>query len=156
MAMSNKSDASDLSPGNLKTYHVGAMESGAHRALRQYKDELLSRYRISGMEWYVIGAVADAGDKGTRITDLSLHMGTTMGFMTRTVNMLTAKGFLQREVSDKDARANTVRLADDMQATVDNIEAELRQKLRTSIYGLISREELTTYIKVIKLFSELR
>lgn len=156
MVMSNGSQLPDISLSELKTYHVGALESGAHRALRQYKDDLLNRYDISGMEWYVIGAVADAGHKGTRITDLANRMGTTLGFMTKTVNMLAAKGFLVREANPKDARTNTVRLADGKQQTVNKIENELRQRLRKSIYSLITREELATYVKVIKLFSEIQ
>lgn len=139
----------------LKTYQVGAIESAAHRALRQHKDELLSNYDITGMDWYIIGNVADAGDDGLRATDLANILGTTMGFLTKSVNLLEAKGILYRKANSKDARSNYIALNKKYARTVEEIEAALRAKLRESIYGLVKPEELVTYIKVMEKFSKL-
>jgi len=140
----------------LKTYHVGIVESAAHRALRKHKDSLLKEYGLSGIEWYIIGAVYDSGDKGARITDLAKLLGTTMGFLTKTVNLLEAKDIFQRKANPNDARSSFVFIKKSYEPKVNEIEQVLRQKLRNSIYGMISRDDLETYIRVISKFSGLK
>lgn len=156
MLMSNKVKKNVDKLSELKTYHVGIIESAAHRALRKHKDSLLQDYGITGIEWYIIGAVYDSGNKGIRITDLAKMLGTTMGFLTKTVNLLEAKGILQRKANQEDARSSFVFIKNSYKSQVDEIEFALRQKLRNSLYGLISREDLKTYIEVLNKFSGLK
>lgn len=143
----------DFQLSATRTYHVGALESAAHRTLRQYKDRLLKPYGLSSMEWYIIGIVADAGAKGIRSTDLAATLGTTMAFITKTINLLVAKGILVRQTNEKDARSTFVTLDDSYQSTLAEIEAHLRKQLRADIYSKVSREELATYIKVLQQFT---
>ena len=152
MNVSNEKFNTGKSLQALTTYQVGAIESAAHRALRQHKDELLSEYGITGIEWYIIGAVSDAGNDGIRITDLAVVIGTTLGFLTKSVNLLEAKG---RKANAKDARSNYIALNKKYRSTFTEIEAALRAKLRKSIYSLITPEELQTYITVMEKFSKL-
>jgi DNA-binding MarR family transcriptional regulator len=155
MKMSNTtgSFADDL--GKLTTYQVGVIESAAHRALRLHKDSLLKGYGITGIEWYVIGTVADSGDGGIRVTDLASMLGTTVGFLTKTINLLTAKGIVARKANADDARSTYVVLDKKYAVTVDEIEKALRAKLRASIYSHVTPEELKTYIKVLDKFRSL-
>jgi len=139
----------------LKTYQVGAIEAGAHRALRQHKDALLKNYGMTGMDWYIIGNVADAGPEGIRSTDLAKTLGTTLGFLTKSINLLEAKGILIRKANAQDARSHYIALNKSYQKTVDEIEHELRDHLRKSIYSLVTPEELITYIKVMEKFNHL-
>ena len=140
---------------DLKTYHVGVIESAAHRALRQHKDTLLRNYGISGVEWYLIGIVADAGKQGIRATDLADILGTTAGFLTKTVKLLEAKGILQRTANADDARSSYIVLKPSYRKTFEEIEASLREKLRNSLYQLVTREELETYLRVMDKFRQL-
>ena len=156
MNVSNEFFSSDKTLSELTTYQVGAIESAAHRSLRQYKDSLLSEYGITGIEWYLIGTVADTGTKGARITDLAEVLGTTLGFMTKTVNLLEAKAILLRRANAKDARSNHVIVSPKYRKTTLKIEAHLRSELRKSVYGLVTREELLTYIRVMEKFSKIK
>ena len=88
MNVSNKLNTSAVQLKDLKTYQVGVIEAGAHRALRQHKDALLKNYNLTGVEWYLIGTVADAGKAGVRSTDLARSLGTTMGFLTKSISIL--------------------------------------------------------------------
>lgn len=148
--MSTQSFPQDADLSAIKTYQVGALESAAHRTLRQYKDGLLKPYGLTGMEWYVIGTVADAGEDGIRTTDLANSLGTTIGFMTKTINLLVAKQILSRDSNKGDARSTFVVLNKKYQPTIDEIEGNLRAKLRKTIYGKLSREELAIYIKAVQ------
>lgn len=140
----------------LKTYHVGVIESAAHRALRKHKDALLKSYGITGMQWYIIGTVADAGYAGVRITDLAKQLDTTQAFLTNTVNLLESKGILERRINSEDNRSSFVLLREPYRKTSDEIERNLRAKLRKSIYSRITPSQLKTYIEVISKFSDLR
>lgn len=146
-------DTRDLS--HTTTYQVGALESAAHRALRQYKDKLLSAYDLTGMDWYIIGAVADTGSDGIRTTDLAVSLGTTTGFLTKSLKLLEAKQIVLRTANAEDARSSYIVLNPSYRKIVDEIEQILRAELRKSIYSLITREELATYIRVIEKFSQL-
>lgn len=155
MLVSNRIFGQIDSLHDLKTYHVGVIESAAHRALRQHKDGLLRNYGITGVEWYIIGTVADAGKQGIRLTELSRMLGTTMGFMTKTMKLLEAKKIIVRKANAHDARSSHFILSENYRDTYEEIEKELRDRLRKSVYSLVTPEELETYIKVLDKFSRL-
>lgn len=140
----------------LSTYQVGVIEAAAHRALRKHKDELLNGYGITGMEWYIIGTVADAGKQGLRTTDLANMLDTTLGFMTKNLNLLVAKKILIRKANAEDSRSTYVVLNPTYRKTFEEIEYALRAKLRQSVYSLITPEELKTYIQVISKFTDIK
>lgn len=140
---------------DLKTYQVGVLEAASHRALRAHKDSLLRGYGLTGVDWYLIGTVADAGEAGIRSTDLASTVGVTMGFLTKTVGMLDARNILQKTANAQDGRSAYIRLHPDYQTTFEEVEAALRDKLRHSLYNLITPEELKIYISVLNKFSTL-
>lgn len=145
----------DFSLSELKTYQVGVVQSAAMRALKKHKDECLKPYGLSGMQWVIIGTVLDAGSKGTRITDLAKKLDTTMAFLTNAVNLLESKGILERVENINDSRSRMVRVTKKFRPNCRKIEADLRQKLRGSIYAKVTPDELHTYIKVLYKFAEL-
>ena len=155
MNVSNKLNTSAVQLKDLKTYQVGVIEAGAHRALRQHKDALLKNYNLTGVEWYLIGTVADAGKAGVRSTDLARSLGTTMGFLTKTITLLEAKKILTRQVNPEDARSNYIVFNERYRKTLNEIENGLRVRLRDTIYGLVTPEELAVYIQVSQKFSQL-
>ena len=156
MNVSNRKYPTGRALSELTTYQVGAIESAAHRALRQHKDELLKTYDMTGMDWYIVGAVSDAGEAGIRLTDLAEMLGTTMGFVTKAIKLLEAKNILYRKANAKDARSSYIALNANYHDTVEEIETALRAKLRESIYGHVTPEELLTYIQVMEKFSKLK
>lgn len=156
MTVSNKLSNNISSLSELTTYNVGVIEAAAHRALRQHKDSLLRSYGLTGVEWYIIGTVADAGKTGIRNTDLANVLGTTMGFLTKTVALLEAKNYIFKKANADDARSSFVCFNEKKRNVIDEIEAALRHKLRESIYGQISPEELLTYISVMQKFSQIK
>lgn len=153
--MSSDKTTESYSLGELTTYQVGALQSSSHRALKKHKDALLQDYGITGMQWYIIGTVLDAGEKGMRITDLAKYLDTTMAFLTNTVNLLESKGILMRTSSSVDSRSRMVSVTAGFRPICAKIETDLREKLRESLYSKLSREDLETYIKVISRFTEL-
>lgn len=156
MTVSNKFSNNTSSLGELTTYNVGVIEAAAHRALRQHKDSLLRNYGLTGVEWYIIGTVADAGKAGIRATDLANILGTTMSFLTKTTALLEAKKYVFKTANVDDARSNFICFNEKKRTVIEEIEVALRQKLRKSIYGQVSPEELLTYISVMQKFSQIK
>lgn len=143
-----------LQLSDLKTYHVGLLQSTAMRALKKHKDECLKPYGISGMQWVIIGVVDDAGVKGLRTTDIARQLDVTMAFLTTNINLLESKGILERIENKADSRSRLVRVTRSFRPKCKKIEADLRKKLRASIYQKVTPEELLTYVKVLYKFSE--
>lgn len=154
--MSTKKIQDESSLPELKTYHVGVIESAAHRALRKHKDSLLKTYGITGMQWYVIGTIADSGQAGIRITDLAKKIDVTLAFLTNTVNLLESKKILKRSINIEDSRSSYVAMNESYKKTYVEIETMLRKELKQSIYSRITPEQLKTYIEVITKFSDIK
>lgn len=148
-------DPNKFSLGELKTYQVGVIQSAAMRALKRHKDECLQPHGLSGMQWVIIGTVLDSGQKGTRITDIAKQLDVTLAFLTNTVNLLESKGILERFENKNDSRSRMVRVQKAFVPTCEQIEKDLRLKLRNSIYSKVTPLELHTYIRVLYKFAEL-
>lgn len=143
----------DLS--RITTYQVGGLEAAAYRSVRAFKDALLKKYGITSMQWFIIGAVLDAGTKGLRITDLSEQLDTTLGFMTNSVNLLESKNILRRIENSSDSRSRLITINKQFVPTCKKIEHELRTELRRTIYAQVTPVELHAHIKVLKLLANL-
>lgn len=141
----------------ITTYQSGVMQSSAHRILGRIKTEYLSQYGITSTQWFVIGYVYDAGDAGLRLNDLMKILDTTMPFITTIVNHLESKNILQKVSSTDDSRVKIARLNPAYSSTVEEIESGLREELRQKLYtdDHITREELSTYIKVLSKITQI-
>jgi DNA-binding MarR family transcriptional regulator len=144
---------SDLS--KITTYQTGVIQSAAFRSLRKHTDACLKNHGITTMQWFVIGTILDAEPDGMRITDLSRVVDTTLSFLTNTVNLLESKGILVRLEHASDSRARMVNVSKSFKPKCKSIEADLRAKLRKSIYANITPQDLRTYIKVLYQLSNL-
>lgn len=138
----------DLS--GISTYRAGILQSAVHRQLKKCTEDCLREYGISMMQWFVIGAIYDAGAKGISATQLSNTLGTNVPYITNALNKLAAKNIIIRGGSKtNDSRYKTVTLHPGYAATVRAIEAALRDKMRHTIYATITPLELRTYIGVL-------
>lgn len=133
----------------IPTYQAGAIQAEAHRKLQKICDQILQPYGITKMQWLIIGAVLDAQKKGVRLSDLSEKLGTTMSYLTNSVNLLESKGILKRRDDASDTRSKLIFVSKDFVPKCDEIEKTLREGLRTTIYASINPKEFQTYIKVM-------
>ena len=77
-----------LDLGKITTYQAGVAQAAMHRVLQKLCDNILQPFGISKMQWLIIGTALDAGKHGVRISDLAAQLGTTMPYLTTTVNLL--------------------------------------------------------------------
>ena len=131
------------------------MQSSAHRNLQKHCDAVLKDYGISKMQWLIIGSVLDAGRSGVRITELAEKLGTTLPYLTTTVNMLEYKNMLARREYQTDSRSKLIIVAPSFKRQCSEIERVLRDTLRRSIYAQIEPNDLRTYMKVMYKLSKM-
>lgn len=146
-------DSIDLS--KITTYQSGVIQSTAYRLLKKHTDNCLREHGLTTMQWFVVGSIYDSGDKGIRITDLAKKVDTTLSFLTHSINLLESRGVLIRMSHKDDNRAKMVAVSPKFKAKCPIIEADLRKKLRKSLYAKITPEELSIYVKVLHKFASL-
>lgn len=135
----------------ITTYDSGVMQATAHRILTRIMTEYLSQYGLTSTQWFIVGYVSEAGERGVRLNDLMITLDTTMPFITTTVNLLESKGFLHKVSDTSDSRVKIAKLNPSRAATVEKIEAGLREELRIKLYreDAVTRKELSAYISVL-------
>lgn len=134
---------------DITTYQAGVAQASAHRLLQKICDQLLKPYGLTKMQWLIIGTVLDAGKEGIRITSLTNKIGTTMPYMTTSVNLLEVKGIVTRASNKGDNRSKVITLAEDFADKCEEIERTLREGLRQTIYANVDPTEFRVYMKVL-------
>ena len=137
----------DLS--KITTYQAGVIQASANRKLQKITDAILLQYGLTKMQWFIIGTVLDAGSKGIRLSELSERLGTTMSYLTNTVNVLESRGILGRKSHEEDTRSKIITVDASYVSKCNEIEKTLRDGMRRSIYSQIDPVEFKTYIKVM-------
>lgn len=133
----------------VTTYQAGIVQAAAHRSLQRECDRILKPFGITKVQWLIIGAVLDAGRAGISVTRLTQVLGTTMPYMTTSINLLESKGWLVRTSNQLDSRSKLVTIAEGNVACCADIERTLRAGLRKTIYADVDPIEFHTYLKVL-------
>lgn len=139
----------DIDLSSITTYESGVVQSTAYRVLGKKVTQLLKKYDISMMQWFVLGTIYGAGTGGIRLTDLAEKVDTGLPFLTNLINLLETKGMVSRVSNREDSRSKFVVVTPEYLRKCKTIEADLRDGLRKSLYTHISPEDLRVYIKVL-------
>jgi len=149
LQLSQGLDVEKFDLSKITTYHAGAMQALVHRRLQKICDDILSPHSITKMQWLIIGTVLDTQSEGIRISDLAAKLGTTIPFLTTSINTLEARGILERRNNNADTRSKLIVVSKAYVPTCEEIETTLRNGLRATIYADIEPKEFSIYIKVL-------
>ena len=141
--------ASAVNLGDITTYQAGVAQAAMHRALQKRCDDILKPFGITKMQWLIIGTVLDAGDSGMRLSDMATQLGTTLSYLTNTINLLESRGFVDRRDHESDNRAKMIVIRPEFKDKCADIERTLREGLRKTIYANVNQKDFQTYIKVL-------
>lgn len=155
MEKSTEPNYKELDLANITTYQAGVIQSTAFRVINKVTATMLKEYNLSTMQWFIVGTVYDAGDDGISITDLSRKLDTGISFLTNSINVLELKNMVIRREHSKDNRIRLVHINPSFRPKCTKIEKRLREKMRTTLYDRITRDELNTYIKVLNQLASL-
>lgn len=149
----NHTNPDTLGIHELYSYQASILHARAYRNLKNYKNEILKRHGLTMMQWMVIGLINDAGEKGIRMSDIAEQLDTTQAFATTTVNFLEARQIVSRTTHETDKRSKRIKIEPGHKQLIEQIEADVRQKLRETLYQHISRQDLEVFIKVLSVLS---
>jgi DNA-binding MarR family transcriptional regulator len=147
----NKSNNSskNFNLSHISTYQAGVVQSQAHRKLKKEVSSFLKPHGLTMMEWFALGLIKDSQDSGLRLTELSNQLQTTLPYTTNLTNNLMYKGFILRNSDRDDSRAIQLTLAPGIDKKCNEIEKDLRDRMRDLIYGSILPKDLSAYVKVL-------
>ena len=134
---------------DITTYQAGVAQSSAYRNLNKLFSDMLKAHDLTCMQWFVLGTIYDSGEEGIQLTLLSTKLQTGLPFITNTINLLVSKGMVERRGSPTDSRSKWVSIASGFKKECEQIEIDLRIKMRTSMYANISPKDLSIYVKVL-------
>lgn len=149
--MSKSSEISPKDISQITTYQSGVIQASVHRIMNRVVADYLLQHGLTSMQWYIIGHIYDAGDKGLRLSDLTRKIHTTLPYVTNTIILLESRGIVQKLSHAGDNRIKLVSIAPSFRPRIDDIESGLRGRLRETIYDKsgVSRQELNDYIAVL-------
>lgn len=130
-----------------KTYRAGLLQAKAHRALTQFMSDALSPYDISLPDWAALGLLND--NKSLQPSELATRIGVKPPVVSATVRRLTQKKLVQKQLSSTDGRSFSFGLTDRGRETVNTVEKELRQAMKSYLPNVKVRE-LMNYIRVLE------
>lgn len=133
----------------LPTYTAGIAQASANRLLKKFTEDCVTEHGITMMQWYILGALYEAGEQGFSVSQLAQLLDTTIPYITTSINLLESRGFVTRSASTQDSRVKRVHIKKDHIAMVQLIERDMRTKMRAVLYSDIEPDELLTYIKVL-------
>lgn len=147
---------SGMDISTIATYQAGVAQSSAYRNLNKLFSAMLKEYDLTSMQWFVLGTIFDSGEEGIQLTQLSTKLQTGLPFITNTINLLESKGMVERRNSTTDSRSKRVYITGTFLPVCRQIEADLRSKMRGTVYSEISPHDLEVYIAVLYKISQLK
>ena len=149
--MAKSTNSVNINIAQIPTYQSGIIQASAHRVINRIISDYLLRHGLSAMQWFAVGIIYDAGEQGMRLSDLSHKLSTTLPYVTNMITLLESKGMVNKISHAGDSRIKLVAINPKYRRTVEKIEQELREHLRTSLYTEdgVTREELQAYITVL-------
>lgn len=135
---------------NMPTYKAGIAQASAYRLLKKFTEECISEHDLTMMQWYIIGTLNESDPEvGPSVGDLAALLDTGLPYVTNTVNVLEIRGIVERRCCKDDSRIKRLYLCQEYAPIVQQIEEEMRKRMRATLYKDISPKELLTYIKVL-------
>lgn len=135
---------------NMPTYTAGIAQAAAYRLLKKFTEECIAEHDLTMMQWYIIGTLYEADSEvGPSIGDLAALLDTGLPYITNTINVLESRGIVERRCCKDDSRIKRLYLRPEYMPMVEEVEAEMRKRMRATLYKDITPMELLTYIKVL-------
>lgn len=132
---------------SLTTYKTGLMQAKAYRSLKQVTSKALEPYKLSSLDWALLGLLFDSPE-GFKLVEIAELLGVESPFVTVLIDGLEEKGLVTRTVKAEDKRAKIITLTDKSREMIPVIEKDLLSYTKVLLKGA-SVSEVIAYIKVL-------
>ncbi len=132
---------------SLSTYKTGLLQAKAYRSLKQITSKALLPYKLSPLEWALLGLLFDSRD-GFKLVEIAELLGVESPFVTVLIDGLETKELVRRTVKAEDKRAKMITLTQKGIDLIPVIEKDLLTQTKVLLKGTRMNEVLS-YIKVL-------
>ncbi len=133
---------------NQKTFRIGLLQTKAYRALKQTTNKFLEPYKLSSVEWALLGLLYDA-PKGMRLNVLAHELGVEAPFVTTMISKLSKRAFVEQVIDPEDNRAKITCLTKTGKEFVNTTEAVMRKSMKPLLQG-IGLSDILSYLHVLR------
>ncbi len=114
----------------VKTYDLLRLQAKSYRLLKNEIDVYLKDYKISALDWMVVGLLHKAHD-GLKFGEIATELGVEPPFVTELVNGLEKRHYIAIKESPVDKRSKIVKLTNKAFDIIAVVEKNLQIKLKS-------------------------
>lgn len=142
----NIEDILQINPTQLNAYSSGLLQGKAYSRLHRYLTNTLLPYNVSVPEWKLLGQLFE--NHKIKLNELADLLSYDPPMVTKLVKRLEKKELVKREQDPSDERAKIITITQEGSKLIKELEPKVKITMAQILKG-ISKEELTTYIKVL-------
>ena len=135
-------------------YQACLLHSRADRILRTIVSKQLEQFRITMMEWLLLGVVSEAKD-GITLSQIAQALDVSQPQVTALMDKVAAQKLVKQKVLRQDRRSRSVVLSTRGKYLVEDIEETITQELRGRL-AEVPPEQLEAYLLTVKFIAEQR
>ena len=128
------------------------LHARADRALRLVVGKELEQFKVTMMEWLLLGVVVGGPDNGMSMSAIAHTLDVTLPQVTALVSNLLHQKLVRQKTQVHDRRSRHVTATARGKVLLTDMEQSINTTMRTWIKD-VPREELHIYLKTVKLLA---
>lgn len=145
------SKATDL-PEQITMYEACLLHSRADRTLRLIVAKQLDQYKITMMEWLLLGSVQKSQKEGVTMSSVAARLDVTLPQVTALTTGLTKNKLVKQKISRQDRRSRRLTVTPAGNKLLLMVEEEARKILQQWVAD-IPPEQLAAYLKTVEILA---
>jgi DNA-binding MarR family transcriptional regulator len=136
----------------LTSYQKARLQVVGYRTIQNSVNQALSKYELNTSQWIILGWLHDSSD-GMRVTALASILDVETPLITTLISPLLRRELIVSEADPEDKRAKRLRLTEEGEALVLQLESQVHNNLSFYETGF-KRSELEAYFDALARFIE--
>lgn len=134
----------------LTSYQKARLQVVGYRTIQNSVNQALAKYELNTSQWIILGWLHDNSD-GMRVTALASVLDVETPLITTLINPLLRRGLIVSEADSEDRRAKRLRLTEEGEVLVLQLETQVHANLSYYEAGF-KKSELEAYFDTLSRF----
>lgn len=136
----------------ITMYEACLLHARADRALRTVVAKQLESFKVTMMEWLLLGVVCNGPDKGLSMSTVAKSLDVTLPQVTALVSNLVKQRLAKQKTQSHDRRSRHVVATNRGRALLEDIEEAVTRAMKEWLND-IPREKLATYLDTVRILA---
>lgn len=138
----------------LSMYEACLYHSRADRALRLVVGRCIEKYKVTMMEWLLLGVVGDGPTEGLNMSALAHLLDVTMPQVTALTSHLLQQKLVKQKAAKHDRRNRYVLITGKGKSLLEDIEEDIEEVMKQWLEP-VPKKQLQSYMETVRLISQL-